>query len=159
MIDSDNPLRILDCKAADHEYLHKDFHGALCYGIKYLDEHFGQKATGDFLRQVGLSYYSPLSRELKSDGLSALEKHWREILTKEGGNFSLELQDRVLTLTVHKCPAIAHLKKIDQFFTHRYCETTVVVNETVCNAAGYRSSCQYVSGEGRCVQKFWKPEE
>ncbi|MGA3323582.1 MAG: hypothetical protein ABSF45_03860 [Terriglobia bacterium] len=159
MLDPDQGLRILDCKATDHDYLHKDFHGALCYGIKYLDDHYGPEATAEFLRQVGRSYYAPLSQQLKSDGLSALENHWREVFTKEGGKFSLELQDGVLTLTVHECPAIAHLKKINRLFTPRFCETTVVVNETICGEAGYKCSCQYEPGEGRCVQKFWKAKE
>jgi hypothetical protein len=159
MLDSHEGLRILDCKATDHEYLHKDFHGALCYGIKYLDDHFGLEATAEFLRQVGRSYYAPLSQQLKDNGLAALEKHWRDLFTKEGGKFSLEMQDGVLTLTVHKCPAIAHLKKTNHLFTPRYCETTVVVNETICGEAGYLSSTQYEPGEGRCVQKFWKEKE
>lgn len=159
MLSSDQGLRILDCKATEHEYLHKDFHGALCYGIKYLDDNFGHEATAAYLRQVGRSYFAPLSAQLRDEGLSALEKHWREIFTKEGGKFSLEFQDGVLVLTVHECPAIAHLRKINQLFTPRYCETTVVVNETICSDAGYRSSCEYVPGEGRCVQKFWKAKE
>ncbi len=159
MLDSHEGLRILDCKATDHEYLHKDFHGALCYGIKYLDDHLGPEATAEFLRQVGRSYYTPLSRQLKDEGLSALERHWRDVFTKEGGKFSLEFKDGVLTLTVHECPAIAHLKKINRLSTPRFCETTVVVNETICGEAGYKCSCQYEPGEGRCVQKFWKAKE
>jgi hypothetical protein len=159
MLDPDRDLRILDCKATDHNYLHMDFHGALCYGIKYLDDHFGHGATSAYLTQVGRAYYAPLSQQLKDEGLSALEKHWREVFTREGGKFILELHDDVLTLTVHECPAIAHLKKINKFFTPRYCQTTVVVNEAVCSGAGYQCSCHYESGEGRCVQKFWKAKE
>jgi len=159
MLDPQEGLRVLDCKATDNVYLHKDFHGGLCYGIKYLDDHYGPEATSEYLRQVGRSYYVPLSQQLKNEGLSALEKHWREVFTKEGGKFSLELQDGVLTLTVQECPAIAHLKKTHQLFTPRYCQTTVVVNETICGEAGYKSSCRYEPGEGRCVQKFWKAKE
>jgi predicted ArsR family transcriptional regulator len=154
--DSPVGLRVLDCKAGEHDYLHKDFHGALCYGIKYLDDHYGPEATAEFLRQVARSYYAPLSEQLKKEGLAAIEKHWREIFTKEGGKFSLEYQDGALVLTVHECPAIAHLRLTNQLFTPRFCETTVVVNETICGEAGYMSSCQYEPGEGRCVQRFWK---
>ena len=159
MADSKEGLRVLDCKATDHEYLHKDFHGALCYGIKYLDDNFGPEATADYLRAVGRSYYAPLSQLLKSEGLAALERHWNEIFTKEGGKFTLEYQDGVLVLTVQECPAIAHLKKINKLVTPRYCETTVVVNETICGEAGYACSTQYEPGVGRCVQKFWKLKE
>ena len=159
MLDPSAGLRILDCKATDHDYLHKDFHGALCFGIKYLDDRYGPEATAEYLRQLGRNCYSPLTEQLKADGLGALQKHWREAFTKEGGKFTLEYQDEVLVLTVHECPAIMHLKAINQLYTPRYCETTAVVNETVCVQAGYKSSCQYEAGEGRCVQKFWKPTE
>jgi hypothetical protein len=152
-------LRILDCKAADHSYLHQDFHGALCYAIKYLDDHYGPAATEEFLRQVGRSCFAPLGERLKSGGLDALAEHWREVFGREGGKISLEFREGALVLTVDECPAIAHLKKIGQFFTTRYCETTAIVNETVCAAAGYRSSCEYEAGAGRCVQKFWKHAE
>lgn len=116
----------------------------------------GRKPPAEFLRQVARSYYAPLSEQLKKEGLAAIEKHWREIFTKEGGKFSLEYQDGALVLTVHECPAIAHLRLTNQLFTPRFCETTVVVNETICGEAGYMSSCQYEPGEGRCVQRFWK---
>ena len=36
---------ILEQKASDNQYLHKDFHGALCYAIKYLDDNFGEEIT------------------------------------------------------------------------------------------------------------------
>jgi hypothetical protein len=71
----------------------------------------------------------------------------------------LEYQDGVLVLTVQECPAITHLQRIKQLPTSRFCETTVVVNEVICAQAGYRSSCQYEPGIGRCIQKFWEAKE
>ncbi len=156
---SDDKKKVLDCKASEHEYLHKDFHGALCYAIKYLDDTYDHQATREYLTQVGRTYFAPLSRKLQNAGLSALEKHWREIFNREGGRFELNYEGGQLVLRVHECPAIAHLKKIGQLFTDRYCQTTVVVNKTICAEAGFECSCDYEPGEGRCVQKFWKQEE
>jgi hypothetical protein len=159
MNETNKALRVLDCKTTDHTYLHKDFHGALCYGIKYLDDNYGHEATRDYLRQVGRTYYAPLSERLKKEGLAALESHFKDVFTKEGGKFSMEYEDGALVLTVQECPAIAHLKQINQLFTPRYCETTVVVNETVCGEAGYMCSTKYEPGEGKCIQRFWKVKE
>jgi hypothetical protein len=156
MADKTDNIKVLDCKATDHEYLHKDFHGALCYAIAYLDKTYGPEATTEYLQQVGRSFYAPLSTKLKKQGLSVLEQHYRDIFTKEGGKFSLSYDNGTLVLTVDECPAIAHLKKRNHFFTERFCETTVVVNQTICTQAGYRCSCKYQPGAGRCVQKFWK---
>ena len=156
---AESKKQVLDCKASDHEYLHKDFHGALCYSIRYLDEHYGQDATREYLQQVGRTYFAPLTEALKKGGLSALEKHWRDVFGQEGGKFSLDYQDGKLILEVQECPAVAHLLKKGQLFTDRFCETTVVVNETICQQAGYRCSCEYEPGQGKCVQRFWPGEE
>ena len=152
-------LHILDQKASDNEYLHKDFHGALCYAIKYLDDNFGEEVTNAYLIQVGERAYLPLISRLKQDDLSALAEHWREIFTNEGGEFSLYFEDGILVLVVTDCPAIRHLKKSNQFFTTRFCETTVVVNHTICKKAGYNCTCDYEPGQGKCVQKFWREEK
>jgi len=148
--------KVLDCRASDNPYLHKDFHGALCYAIKYLYENFGPEATAEYLGQVGRTYFAPLAERLEREGLTALERHWRDVFTREGGKFSLGYDRDTLVVTVSECPAIAHLKARGWFFTERFCETTVVINETVCGAAGYECSCRYEPGRGKCVQKFRK---
>lgn len=149
-------VRVIDCKASDNKYLHKDFHGALCYAIKYLDDNFCRQATEEYLRQVADTYFAPLMKRLKEKGLSALESHWQEVFSKEGGEFKLYYDDNVLILEVAKCPAISHLKKRGMLFTNRFCRTTVVINQAICKKAGFECSCRYEHGQGKCVQRFWK---
>ena len=110
------------------------------------------------MEQVGKTCYAPLSERLRAEGLPALDRHWRRVFAQEGGAFSVHYEGDVLVLTVERCPAIAHLKQRDQLFTVRYCETTAVVNEAICQAAGFRFSCQYEPGQGRCVQRFWRED-
>ena len=85
-------FQIMDQKAADHDYLHKDFHGALSYAILYLDKTFGLQATIEYLQQVGRTCYAPLSAQIKKLGLSALEKHLRHVFTKEEGRFTIHYE-------------------------------------------------------------------
>ena len=149
-------MRTLELKASDNQYLHKDFHGALCYAIRYLDETFGPDATSQYLRQVGSENFKPLIGELKKQGLVALESHFKRIFELEGGQARFELNHDQLIINVINCPAISHLKSKGLLYTDRYCQSTVNINESICNAAGYECSCDYVAGQGRCVQKFWK---
>jgi hypothetical protein len=153
---AENKIKILELNSSDNQYLHKDFHGALCYAIKYLDEIFGPDATAQYLRQVGRENFSPLSTSLQQEGLIALERHFKHIFELEGGEAQFECDNDRLAIHVSKCPAIAHLKSTGQLFTDRYCESTVNINEGICEAAGYKCSCDYVAGEGRCIQSFWK---
>ena len=69
---SDN-IKVLYCRALDNEYLHKDFHGGLCYAIKYLDDNYSHAVTTKYLRKVGQSCYLPLIANLKKNGLVELE--------------------------------------------------------------------------------------
>ena len=110
----------------------------------------------EILNQVGETYFMPLSAKLKSEGLSALAHHFQDIFEKENGRFTIRYENDVLILQVDECPAISHLKKNNQLFTERYCESTVAVNGTICKNAGYSCSCTYKPGQGTCVQKFWK---
>ncbi len=148
--------KVLACKASDNIYLHKDFHGALCYSIKYLEDKLGPKDLKEFLQQVGETYFAPLSEKLKKNGLAAIKKHFIEIMNLEQGEYTFSYEGEKLVLQVSKCPAVAHLKKMDSLFTDSFCESTAVVNDTICRNAGYRCSCLYEKGKGKCVQKFWK---
>ena len=156
MVNADPNPRIVERKASDNEYLHRDFHGAMCYIVRHLDGTYGADATEEYLRQLGATVYRPLSNQLRSEGLPALEKHWRCVFEREGGKYDLTYEGDVLVLTVEECPAVSHLRKRGQLLTERFCETTVVVNEAICSAAGYVCSCEYVPGAGRCVQRFWR---
>jgi len=149
-------MRILERKASDNQYLHKDFHGALCYAIKYLDETYGQEVASQYLQQVGRENFKPLIDELKQKGLIALERHFKSIFELENGEAKFKLENDQLAIEVSKCPAIMQLRSTGQLFTNRYCETTVHVNKAICEAAGYECSCAYLAGQGQCVQKFWK---
>jgi len=148
--------RILERKASENEYLHKDFHGALCYAIKYLDEFYGRKSTKEFLHNLGTKVYSPLITQMKAKGLSALAMHFKNVFDHEGGKIEIIYGGDLLTIEVFECPAIKHLRTTGQLFTHRYCETTVQVNKAICESAGYNCSCEYKPGRAQCIQQFWK---
>ena len=152
-------IKVIDCKASDNEYLHKDFHGALCYAIKYLEDNYGLSEVNAYLKQVGRTYFKPLSEKIRADGLRVLETYFKDIFTKEGGDFEMTYKDNALVLKVNSCPAISHLKKRNLYFTKSFCLTTKVVNETICEDAGYCCSCEYDSEKGKCIQKFWKRAE
>lgn len=150
--------KVLDCRATDNDYLHKDFHGALAYAIEYLDATYGPSATTAYLEQVAKAYFSPLSQAMQRGGLSAMESHLREIFGHEQGKFVISYEDggQTLVMAVAQCPAVAHLRATNQWRGERFCATTEVVNATICKQAGYVCSCRVEAGGGRCVQKFWK---
>lgn len=136
--------------------VHKDFHGALSYGIQFVEEQYGQAGLEDFLSRLAGSVYKPLVEGLRTRGLDAMREHWQNIFELEGGEFEMAMQDAALVLTVHRCPAVCHMREHGYEVAQHFCEHTRIVNEAVCRAAGYRSSVEYDQSAGRCVQRFWK---
>ena len=70
---------IMDRRASDNVYLHRDFHGALSTGIDYLHERFGEEAVREYLRRFTRSYYAPLRERVKEEGLTALKRHFERL--------------------------------------------------------------------------------
>lgn len=138
--------------------VHKDFHGALSYGIQYLVEHYGMEGLIKYLSGLADTVYAPLVGRMKSHGLSALREHWQTVFDVEDGEYSLGERDDVLVLEVHRCPAIAHMKEHGYAISPHFCEHTRILNEAICRKAGYDCSVEYNQEEGRCVQRFWKVE-
>ena len=135
--------------------VHKDFHGALSYGLQFLDEHFGEEGVRAFLSGLAESVYKPLVEDVRSRGVAALRDHWQQVFALEGGEIELREEDGTLQLRVLRCPAIAHMKQRGYCVATRFCEHTRVVNEAVCRAAGFECEVEYDQPAGRCLQRFW----
>lgn len=138
--------------------VHKDFHGALSYGIQFLVERHGLDGLRRYLNGLADSVYAPLVKQLRAEGLPALRRHWQEIFTLEGGRFDLHDEGDTLVLEVHECPAITHMKKHGYAIAPHFCEHTRLLNEAICSRAGYACSVDYDQEAGRCVQRFWKED-
>jgi len=138
--------------------VHKDFHGALSYGIQFLVDNYGLEGLQKYLDGLSSSVYAPLVKDLEEQGLDALRKHFDEIFTLEKGKFEFREEDNTLVFDVKECPAIAHMKAQDYEISPHFCEHTRMLNEAICTKAGYQSSVDYNQEKGRCVQRFWKEE-
>jgi len=137
--------------------VHKDFHGCLSYGLKFLAENYGPAEVEAYLRRVARNVYSPLIESLRERGLPALRDHWNNIMSLEGAEFDLHsANDDVLVLEVRRCPAVHHMRERGYEVWDQFCESTRIVNDEICRRAGYSSSTEYDQQNGRCVQRFRK---
>ena len=136
--------------------VHKDFHGAISYGLKYVYDNYGDNGVKEYLEDLANTVYSPLSKALKKSGLRELEKHWKKIFDLEDADYKLFYEDNVLNLKINKCPAISHMKKYGYEIFEGFCEHCKILNAKICENAGYQSSIEYDQNKGKCLQKFWK---
>lgn len=138
--------------------VHKDFHGALSYGIRFLAERYGEEQMRTFLHRLGATVYKPLVEAMQQRGLPAMQEHLEGIFRAEGGDVESEMDGNTLVFHVHRCPAIQHMKDQGYDIAPHFCEHTRIVNEAICGDAGYACSVEYDQEAGQCVQRFWRAE-
>lgn len=138
--------------------VHKDFHGALSYGIRFLAERYGEDKMRTFLYGLGSTVYKPLVEAIRQRGLPAMQEHLEQVFQSEGGDVESVIDGEVLVFQVHRCPAIQHMKEKGYDIAPHFCEHTRIVNEAVCGDAGYACSVEYDQEVGQCVQRFWRAD-
>jgi len=142
--------------AADNEYLHKDFHGALSGGIEYLQTNFGEDAVREYLREFAVTFYAPLIEDIKKRGLGALKDHFERIYAVEKSLVETILEnDTELTVRVPQCPAVMHMRQHNYPVARMFVETTRTVNEALCEDTSYTAELlEYDEQTGRSVMRF-----
>ena len=144
-------------QAADNEYLHRDFHGALSTAIQYLDEHYGEEAVREYLRDFTNVFYAPLKQDLRARGLVALKEHWARVYEIEGGEIEMTLTADELVLRVAACPAVGHMHAQGYPVARLWSETTRTVNEALCAGSDFAAELvAYDQETGRSTQRFYR---
>ena len=151
------PRETMQRTAADNDYLHKDFHGALSVGLDYLQKTYGPAAVKDYLRHFTLSFYAPVRNEIKNLGLSALAEHYRRVYDIEQADYTLDCNDDEMTLKVTACPAVTYMRQCGYPVAEMFVETVRTVNEALCEDTPFAAELvEYDEQTGRSVQKFYR---
>ena len=144
-------------RAADNEYLHKDFHLALNCALEYLRERYGDDAVRDYLRQFARAFYAPLNRALRANDLQALRRHFERIYHIEDGDVRIDPGPGELVLWVEACPAVTHIRARGHEPSPLFYETARTVNETICEGTPFGAELVlYDEATGRSCQRFFR---
>lgn len=151
------PVEVMTRSAADNDYLHKDFHGALNIAIDYLHTRFGEDAVREYVRRFARSYHAPLTRELASEGLPAMRRYLERIYAAEGGSVRFVPSEDELTVTVNACPAVRHIRESGGQPARMFAETTRALFAAVCEGTpfGFRL-LEYDDATGHSVMRFFR---
>lgn len=142
-------------QAADNPYLHRDFHAALNFGIRYLREQFGMEAVREYLRSFAASYYTPLRERLRAGDLTALADHIRQVYAVEEAQVEISQSPDELVVRVPLCPAVRHILSMGQEPDEAFVETTRTVNEALCAGTPFVAELvSYDPATGASVQRF-----
>ena len=145
----DEDTVIMDRKASDNEYFHRDFHSSMNMGIHYVGQEYGLDAVKEFLTMYTKDVYTPVFADMKKRGLAAIEAKIRDTYEKEKALDVLktELTEDALTVTVSECPAVKHLKATGRDVSRWYRYTTEYVMAVLAEAGGYTFSMEAYNEE------------
>jgi len=152
-------VKVMERKALDNKYLHKDFHVALNLMLTNLYEHFGKDGLVNYLKQYAQAYYQPLNNKLKSGDIKVLTDYFEEIYAKEEWPVTVTSDENFLEITQNACPAISHIRMKGNKICPHYSETYNTVYKTLCESTPFEYVLLYFDDEtGACKQQFIRKE-
>lgn len=151
------PKQVMDRRASDNEYLHRDFHGALSSALIYLEGRFGPEAVCDYLRRFARSFHAPLREELRDRGLVAIAERLRRVYEAEGAAPHIDLSEDELIVRVEACPAVTHMREHGYEVAPLWRETLRSVNEGICEDSAFDFELlDYDEQTGASVGRFFR---
>lgn len=137
----DDDTEVMDRKASENEYFHKDFHSSMNMGIHYIGTHYGLEGVREYLVRFTRNVYQSVIDDVKSRGLVALEDMIKDTYVKEKTPQVLESvispDNQMMSIEVRYCPGVKHLKDTGREVSEWYRYTTEIVMKTLANDAGY----------------------
>lgn len=155
----DENTEIMNRKAFQNEYFHRDFHSSMNMGIEYVGENYGIEAVREYLTTYTNHVYGPVIEALKEKGLVALEEKIRDTYHKEKADDALTVErtEDSMTVTIAYCPAVRHLHATGRVVSKWYRYTTEVVMEVLAAHAGLHFTMNsYDEQTGAAVYTFKK---
>ena len=134
----DEDTLIMDRKAGDNEYFHRDFHSSMNNGVQYLGEKYGTGDVVEYLTRFTNNVYKKNIEEIKVRGVDAILDKIRDTYAKEKAEDALEItkDGAKNVVTIKYCPAVKHLKATGRVVSPWYRYTTEIVMETLAKEGG-----------------------
>ncbi len=132
----DADTEVMDRRAGDNEYFHRDFHSSTNRGIHYLGEKYGKQYVVDYLTQYTKHVYAHLN--IAKTGLDGIKNLILDTYRKEKAEDALKITDTKggFAAEIAYCPAVKHLHSIGREVSPWFRYTTEVVMEVLAAECG-----------------------
>lgn len=153
----DEDTEIMDRRASDNPYFHRDFHSSLNRGIHYVGENYGMDAVREYLYQYTTSTCGNVVEDMKARGLGAIEAKILDTYAREKTPDAVKtvLTADSLTVEVFYCPAVKHLTTSGKVMSPWYRYTTEFVMEALAQKGGYQFTMEsYDQETGAAKYRF-----
>lgn len=159
----DEDTEVMDRKASENEYFHRDFHSSMNMGIHYVGEHYGMEGVRSYLKRYTNHVYQAVMQDIKTRGLKALQEKIMDTYKKEKAEDAVMAElaedENSLRIVVRYCPAVRHLKATGRCVSKWYRYTTEVVMEALAKANGINFQMDsYEEETGATTYHFYKAQ-
>ncbi len=125
-------LKILDVRAADNEYYHKDFHLSMNMLLDYILENYGNEGVIEYLNDFSKVYHKPLIDQLKKGNIQPLETYIKELYKKEKWEIKISATVDKLEFSINSCPGMTYILSKGKIPSTVYIETYRTVYQSIC---------------------------
>ena len=148
-IDTEGKI-VVDMKAEDNKYLHRDFHLLGDFALKYCGANYGKEGVAEFLTAYTKGYYAPVIESIKKGGLKAVSEWIQKVYEIEEASELLhtDLTDTSLTVTVEKSPVIEYMRGLNQEPSEYYIEETRTMYKVIAEESGLSFELLYYNEDG-----------
>ncbi len=132
-----------------------DFYFGVNVVFQHIHDHFGKATLIDYWQNLGRDYYHERNMRWQAGGIPTIADDWRDYFDREpNADVDVTTTDDAVTLDIHVCPAIHHLRQHNRDIVPYYCEHCDHVCGAQAQAAGFRF--ERTGGMGACQQRFVK---
>ena len=135
----------------DKGNVHIDFHGATNTTIEFIIKKYGVETMNDIFKKVGNDVYADIKEHINAGNIKILAKHWQHFFDREGADYSISIGENEIVLTVNRCTAYEHVKKLVGKVSSNFCDQTIKINEAIAEGTPYEIKTE-ILGEASCKQ-------
>lgn len=135
----DDDTLIMNKSASENDYFHPDFHSSMNMGIDFIGENYGYDGVIEFLTRYTQNIYKNKIKEIKENGIDAIERHIIDIYNKERcpNCVTIKKCNNSLDVNITYCPAVKHLSITGRKVSEWYKYTTECIMSVFAEQAGY----------------------
>lgn len=145
---------VMERRAYDNKYLHRDFHATLDIGMAYVGDRFGEEKLDQYLAQYVKTRYQPMS-------LQELEAYFISLYRAEEAEDALhtDLHSSKLSVRIDWCPGLKYLNAHGGASKWYYKTTTVLYAELAGKCGLDFKLISYDADTGKAEFEFMDKED
>ncbi len=130
------------------------FYTAINATFRFIEERFGREGLIRYWREIGSTYYKPVSERWSEGGLDSVAEYWRAFFAAEPGTEAeVSRSENEARVQVRQCPLIRHLRQEKRGIVPCLCQHCYFVSESIAEPAGL--TVRIKGGNGSCEQRFF----